>query len=54
VPFGGTIHVSGRDAPKVEEALARLCSAGHQRTRIKSGLEDVFIGLMDHAKDNFS
>jgi len=38
---------------KVEAALARLCSAGNERTRIESGLEDVFIGLMDRATDNF-
>jgi ABC-2 type transport system ATP-binding protein len=53
VPFGSTIHVSGRDGPKVEAALARLSGPAHERTRIRSGLEDVFIGLMDEAKDNF-
>jgi ABC-2 type transport system ATP-binding protein len=54
VPFGGTIHVSGRDAPAIEAALARLCVPGQERTRIPSGLEDVFIGLMDSARDNYS
>jgi ABC-2 type transport system ATP-binding protein len=53
VPFGSTIHVSGHDAAKVEAALGRRCAAGNVRTRIESSLEDVFIGLMDQAKDNF-
>jgi ABC-2 type transport system ATP-binding protein len=53
VPFGSTIHVSGHDAAKVEAALGRHCAAGNVRTRIESSLEDVFIGLMDQAKDNF-
>jgi ABC-2 type transport system ATP-binding protein len=53
VPFGSTIHVSGHDVAKVEAALARHCTAGNVRARIESGLEDVFIGLMDQATDNF-
>jgi ABC-2 type transport system ATP-binding protein len=53
VPFGNTIHVSGRDAAALEATLARLCGPGHERARIESGLEDVFIGLMDAAQDNF-
>ena len=53
VPFGSTIHVSGHDAAKVEAALGRHCAAGNVRTRIESSLEDVFIGLMDRATDNF-
>ena len=54
VPFGGTIHVSGRDAAAIEATLARLCTPGQERARIPSGLEDVFIGLMDSAKDNYN
>jgi ABC-2 type transport system ATP-binding protein len=53
VPFGNTIHVSGRDAAALEATLARTCSPQQSRTRIESGLEDVFIGLMDRAQDNF-
>ena len=53
VPFGNTIHVSGRDAAGLEATLARLCGPGRGRMRIESGLEDVFIGLMDAAQDNF-
>jgi len=54
VPFGSVIHVSGADAAAIEATLARACDASHRRTRIPSGLEDVFIGLMDRAKDNYS
>ena len=53
VPFGSTIHVSGRETGRLESTLSRLCSAEQPRSRIESGLEDVFIALMDHAKDNF-
>ena len=53
VPFGNTIHVSGSDATSLEATLARLCAPGQEFTRTVSGLEDVFISLMDRAKDNF-
>ena len=53
VPFGNTIHVSGSDAASLEATLARLCAPGQEFTRTVSGLEDVFISLMDRAKDNF-
>jgi ABC-2 type transport system ATP-binding protein len=54
VPFGNTIHVSGRDGRKVDAAIAAVRDAQHQWTRTHAGLEDVFISLMDEAKDNFS
>ena len=54
VPFGNTIHVSGRDGAALEATLSRVCGQGRRPTRVESGLEDVFIGLMDRAKDNFS
>jgi ABC-2 type transport system ATP-binding protein len=54
VPFGTTLHVSGADAAKLEQAITPMKQdAAHQWTRIDSGLEDVFIGLMNSAKDNF-
>jgi ABC-2 type transport system ATP-binding protein len=53
VPFGNTLHVSGRDAAALEAAIRRLSGPGHQGARLSSGLEDVFISLMDRAKDNF-
>jgi ABC-2 type transport system ATP-binding protein len=54
VPFGETLHVSGHDAQALEATMARLCGGTHEHARIQSGLEDVFIGLMDKATDNFS
>jgi len=54
VPFGNTLHVTGRDAGQLETAVAGLRVDGtHQLKRISSGLEDVFISLMDAAKDNY-
>ena len=54
VPFGTTLHVSGADAVALENALAALRARDDLRwTPIEPGLEDVFIGLMDRAKDNF-
>ncbi|MEI6861992.1 MAG: ABC transporter ATP-binding protein [Verrucomicrobiota bacterium] len=53
VPFGKTLHVSGRDAVKLAAAIGAVRDARHEWTQIRSGLEDVFIGLMDGAEDNF-
>ena len=53
VAFGTTLHVSGRDAQKLEASVAPHRSNGHRWTKIEPGLEDVFISLMDTAKDNF-
>ena len=54
VPFGSILHVSGHDAPLLGETLARTCDSSHPFTPITSGLEDVFIGLMDKAQDSYS
>jgi ABC-2 type transport system ATP-binding protein len=54
VAFGNTLHVSGRDAAKLEAAIAAVRDPRHEWRRTRSGLEDVFISLMDEAKDNFS
>jgi ABC-2 type transport system ATP-binding protein len=53
VAFGTALHVSGRDAEKLRASIAPFMAGAHRLTRIESGLEDVFIGLMDTAKDNF-
>jgi len=53
VPFGNTLHVSGRDSASLEETIGGFRGEGREWNRIPSGLEDVFIGLMDQAKDNF-
>jgi ABC-2 type transport system ATP-binding protein len=53
VAFGTALHVSGRDAAKLRESIAPFMTSEHHWTQIESGLEDVFISLMDTAKDNF-
>jgi ABC-2 type transport system ATP-binding protein len=54
VPFGTTLHVSGPEATVLEASLAPFFARGdHRWNRIEPGLEDVFIGLMNSAKDNF-
>lgn len=54
VAFGNTLHVSGRDAQKLEAACEAVRDPCHEWKKIHAGLEDVFISLMDQAKDNFS
>jgi ABC-2 type transport system ATP-binding protein len=54
VPFGNTLHVSGRDAAALDGSLhAVRAESGRTWRKIPSGLEDVFISLMDMAQDNF-
>ncbi|MBA3848515.1 MAG: multidrug ABC transporter ATP-binding protein [Opitutus sp.] len=53
VPFGNTLHVSGHDHAALEAAIAQVRDPRHAWRRVASSLEDVFICLMDHAKDNF-
>ena len=54
VAFGTTLHVTGRDAAQLEAAIAAVRDPRHEWKKIRAGLEDVFISLMDTAKDNFS
>jgi ABC-2 type transport system ATP-binding protein len=54
VAFGNLLHVSGRDAARLENSIARVRDPAHVWTKVRSGLEDVFISLMADAKDNFS
>lgn len=53
VAFGTTLHVSGRDAEILSASIAPFQTNAHRWTKIESGLEDVFISLMETAKDNF-
>ncbi|MEZ5387198.1 MAG: ABC transporter ATP-binding protein [Prosthecobacter sp.] len=53
VAFGTSLHVSGGDAAALEQAIAPFRS-DYEWTLIRSGLEDVFIHLMDQSKDNFA
>jgi len=52
-PFGASLHVSGRDKDALEAAIApyRADTARHWQKSAAS-LEDVFIELMGHARDN--
>jgi ABC-2 type transport system ATP-binding protein len=54
VPFGTTLHVSGADAGALQRALAPFrARTGLAWQEILPGLEDVFISLMNSAKDNY-
>jgi ABC-2 type transport system ATP-binding protein len=54
VAFGTSLHVSGDDAPTLESAIAPFRREPYTWTKIPSGLEDVFIHLMDKSPDNFA
>jgi len=53
VAFGTALHVSGDDPGALERAIAPFRCPPYTWTQIRSGLEDVFIHLMDSSKDNF-
>jgi ABC-2 type transport system ATP-binding protein len=53
-PFGAALHVSGRDAARLDAATKSLRDAGPQAWAPgEATLEDVFIDLMSRAQDNF-
>jgi ABC-2 type transport system ATP-binding protein len=54
VAFGSTLHVSGRNAEQLRASAKPFMDGEHQWKQIESGLEDVFISLMETAKDNFA
>ncbi len=54
VAFGTTLHVSGRNAEKLRASVAPWMAGAYHWEKIESGLEDVFISLMETAKDNFA
>jgi len=54
VAFGTALHVSGRDAAKLRASVSPWMTGEYHWNQIESGLEDVFISLMETAKDNFS
>jgi ABC-2 type transport system ATP-binding protein len=54
VVFGSALHVSGSDHAALERAVRQATDGTPLRIeRIATGLEDVFIYLMSHSKDNF-
>lgn len=54
-PFGNVLHVSGTDARALAARIAPFRDDPRYRwTLTQPGLEDVFIQLMESARDNFS
>ena len=52
--FGAALHVTGRDGAALEAALRRVTDGtGCHIEPAQTGLEDVFIHLMDRSTDNF-
>jgi len=54
VAFGQTLHVSGREAAKLNASVNPFQQDPWHWTQIEAGLEDVFISLMETSQDNFS
>jgi ABC-2 type transport system ATP-binding protein len=53
-PFGTSLHVSGHDMAALDRAVAPYRNDPKLSwSTINPSLEDVFIGLMNRAKDNF-
>jgi ABC-2 type transport system ATP-binding protein len=53
-PFGASLHVSGRDAAKLDEAIAsHRDDPALVWQRAEPSLEDVFIELMGRARDTY-
>ncbi|MFH1114544.1 MAG: ABC transporter ATP-binding protein [Pseudomonadota bacterium] len=54
VPFGNVLHVSGDDEAALEEAISPFRGEPYQWREVESGLEDVFIHLMDRSRGSGS
>jgi ABC-2 type transport system ATP-binding protein len=52
VAFGNVLHVSGGDAAALEKGIAPFRTDQYEWHQVESGLEDVFIHLMDKSQDN--
>jgi ABC-2 type transport system ATP-binding protein len=53
VMFGSALHASGHDHAALEAAVKKAAGGAWRIEQIDTGLEDVFIYLMSHSKDNF-
>jgi ABC-2 type transport system ATP-binding protein len=51
--FGNKLHVSGREAGAIEQAISPFQKEPYTWQEIEPGLEDAFIGLMQTSRDNF-
>jgi ABC-2 type transport system ATP-binding protein len=51
VVFGATLHVGGDNAAALEQAIAPFRTPEYQWCPIRSGLEDVFIHLIDQTRE---
>jgi ABC-2 type transport system ATP-binding protein len=54
VVFGNTLHVSGDNETALEQAINPFRTGQYEWRKADSGLEDVFIHLMDKAKGGLS
>jgi ABC-2 type transport system ATP-binding protein len=55
VAFGNTLHVSSRHPDQLRASVAQWSEGGeYSWMEIESRLEDVFISLMETAKDNYA
>lgn len=52
--FGNALHLSSRQPELVAPLLAQLQAQGQTWQPVPTALEDLFIALMNQAKDNFS
>lgn len=53
--FGAALHVTGRDADALESTLRRVTAGtGWRIAPAATGLEDVFIHLMNRSTDNYA
>ncbi len=50
VAFGNQLHVSGDDEAALAAAIRPFQTADHQWRQVESGLEDIFIHLMEHSR----
>ena len=53
VMFGASLHVSSLDADGLMRAVTRTAGDGRRVQASETGLEDVFIYMMNRSRDNF-
>jgi ABC-2 type transport system ATP-binding protein len=54
VAFGNRLHVSGSDSVALEKTIEQIPPGQYKKRKVESGLEDVFIHLMDRANEPVS